>query len=398
MIEEILNPGVQQFIRSHAKDNVEQIALKYGKKKDFPLKAALLQIKARQRAKQKLPQWCKHDSIVFPSLVAVEQASSQPTAEFKANLFSGGTMFDLTGGLGADSLAFADRFSRVIYLEKERLLAECARHNFQVLGKNNIVIEHAGAEKFLLEKKSEDKPDLIYVDPDRRAGSSRKSFRFEESEPDIVKLLPTFKKHAENILIKTSPLMDIREAHRSLSSVSHTWVIGLDNEVKEVLYKFSPETVSGIPITCIDLSDHRQTWRFDFDLEEESQMRAELSSPREYLYEPGATILKAGAFRSVGIAFGLFKLNESSHLFTSSECVPEFPGRIFSVKKVLNSLRKDISQILPDMKANVISRNHPLSVARIREKTGLREGGEDYFIATRGIEGKPVYVVARRSD
>ena len=308
-------------------------------------------------------------------------------------------MVDLTGGYGVDTYFLSDSFSSIDYVEQNAELCRIAEHNFQFKIQNSkFKINNSTAEEFLA---SAGQYDLIFLDPARRDSHGGKVFRLEDCTPNVVELLPTLLGHGKRILIKLSPMLDLTQAVNALSSV--TWdiyVVAIKNEVKELLL-LSGGTGQ---ITAIDLDKKDQA--FTFTREEESNSEAVLqcngltaersNSPKDgqekhmlFLYEPNAAILKAGAYKLVAERFGLHKLDVNTHLYCSEELVADFPGRVWRINGERLAVRGE--------RANVLTRNYPLTPEALKKKLHLRDGGTAYVIGCR-VAGKPTLFYAQRVE
>ena len=364
----------------------------------------LQQVEGRERTADKLPTFAAIDDWWYPVRLSCEQCSSEATARYKASLCQrsglsaersvsetvcqseGRSLLDLTGGYGVDTYFLSEHFDHTDYVEQNAELCRIATHNFAA---KPITIHHSTAEDFLA---SAGQYDLIFLDPARRDSYGGKVFRLEDCTPNVVELLPALLTHGKRIMIKLSPMLDITQAVTTLSQV--TWdiyVVAIKNEVKEVLL------LSGGSgrITAIDLSKKEQAFTFTREEEINSEainMRSTINSEAiNYLYEPNAAILKAGAYKLVAQRFGLRKLDVNTHLYTSETLVENFPGRVWKVKEPTPTLPKgkEIKQ------ANVLVRNYPLTAEQLKKKLHLRDGGTAYVIGCR-VAGKPTIFLADR--
>ena len=364
----------------------------------------LQQVEGRERTADKLPTFAAIDDWWYPVRLSCEQCSSEATARYKASLCQrsglsaersvsetvcqseGRSLLDLTGGYGVDTYFLSEQFSHTDYVEQNAELCRIATHNFAA---KPITIHHSTAEDFLA---SAGQYDLIFLDPARRDSYGGKVFRLEDCTPNVVELLPALLTHGKRIMIKLSPMLDITQAVTTLSQV--TWdiyVVAIKNEVKEVLL------LSGGSgrITAIDLSKKEQAFTFTREEEINSEainVRSTINSEAiNYLYEPNAAILKAGAYKLVAQRFGLQKLDTNTHLYTSETLVPDFPGRVWKVKEPTPTLPKG-----KEMKqANVLVRNYPLTAEQLKKKLRLRDGGTAFVIGCR-VAGKPTIFLADR--
>lgn len=343
----------------------------------------LQQIEGRERTADKLPTFASIPDWWYPVRLSCEQCSSELTAKYKASLFpspqrgDGGrlSMVDLTGGYGVDTYFLSEQFTHTDYVEQNEELCRIAAHNF---ANKPIAIHHSTAEDFLA---SAGQYDLIFLDPARRDSHGSKVFRLEDCTPNVVELLPTLLAHSKRLLIKLSPMLDLTQAVTSLSQVN--WdihIVAIKNEVKEVLL-LSGGTGQ---ITTIDLAQKDQA--FVFTCEEEQHCGLEIRDGKlaNYLYEPNAAILKAGAYKLVAQRFGLHKLDVNTHLYTSRQFKENFPGRVWRIME-----KQNLKQ------ANVLTRNYPLTPEQLKKKLHLRDGGTAFVIGCR-VAGKPTLLYAER--
>lgn len=406
MINRLLKPEVQEFIKDHQHVDPFTLSLKSKPRENFPLKEAIEQIQSLQKAKHKIPGWVAVNNIVWPPPLSVEQSSSEITAKFKAELIHGKSIVDLTGGMGVDTCYFADKFEEVHYVEFDQDLADAAQHNFYVLEKNNVAVNYVEAEDFL--NKSATHFDAIFLDPSRRM-KNKKVFKIEDCTPNLYEIIPKCLAKTDQLLIKLSPMADLSLLIKDFSPVK-IWVVSVKNEVKEVLCLIRNEKLRTL-IFAADLQFHAHMhyladrWEarqeksmvFGFNQEEEAKTESIFSFPLKYIYEPSSAILKAGAFKLVGHRFELKKLHVNSHLYTSDDLVKDFQGRIFLLKEQLKQNKKEISRIVPNKKINVLTRNYPLSPAQLKNKLSLKDGGENYLIGTTLMDGKKALLFCERA-
>jgi hypothetical protein len=264
-----------------------------------------------------------------------------------------------------------------------------------VLGAGNIRFIQAQAQDFLATFPGQ--VDVIYLDPARRDQANKKVHLLEDCEPDVLALLPQLLAKSRQVLLKTSPMLDIHLALQQLGPVEQVHVVAVDNECKEVLYLLGQPPPASPPVHAVNLVGQNQQQSFTYDQLTEDQATVVYGEPSHYLYEPNAAILKAGGFKSLARQFSLAKLHRNSHLYTSPTLVGEFPGRIFRRLATCRYQKKELLAHLPDKKANITVRNFPDSVAQIRAKTGLKEGGDRYLLATTDLNQKLVILVCEKA-
>ncbi len=374
------------FIHAHWGDDVRVLALQAKKYPEVDMLEAAVQIAGRQVAERKIPSWAKVESVRYPSHLSMEQCSSELTARYKASLINGETFADLTGGLGVDCSFISQRFRKADYVERQNSLCELAVHNFAALGLRHIHVHYADGVSYL----SQMTPvDCLFLDPARRDSYGSKTVAISDCEPDIGILEPILVEKGRKVMIKLSPMLDIAKALQVLKHITQIHIVAVHNECKEliILLEKSVEKSdcigSEVCIYCKQIVDNLLIPPFVFTLSEERNAMCEYADKVEtYLYEPGVTLLKAGAYRLLALRYGVKKLHPNSHLYTSDHQV-DFPGRQFQVEAVSGFGKKELKTLLGGVeKANLTVRNFPASVTELRKKLKLKEGGEIYLFAT----------------
>ena len=383
------------YISENADQEPATLMLQAGRYPELSVARLVQHIQARQKAKNKLPTWYQEPQIRYPVMLSVEQSSSEVTAAFKAGLVEGNLLLDLTGGFGIDSYFFSKNFKEVIYVEQNHELTEIAAHNAYLLGATNIQFINQNATDFL--NNFSGTADCIYLDPARRDTANRKVHLLTDCEPDVLDLLPTLLNKGKSILLKTSPMLDINLAIQQLQYVHQIYVVALENECKEVLYHLTEARNQNPGIITVNLSlKEDQCFTFNYAAEETAVVQ--YSPPLTYIYEPNTAILKAGGFKLLAQKYALYKLHRNSHLYTSKELVPDFPGRTFRINTISRYHKKELLALLPEKKANITVRNFPDTVAQIRVKTGIKEGGNIYLFATTDLNQKPMILICEKAE
>jgi 16S rRNA G966 N2-methylase RsmD len=390
-LAQIIQKPVQEFISQN--ENVEETKIVLAKKEILGVPSYIIaqQIVGRRKAKLKLPTWCKTKGIVYPPSINLEQSSSEATAYFKNTLITAmiaqrKSVADLTGGFGVDSFFFSKIFDQVTYIDSNAELAEIVAHNHHQLQAGNIKYHNQTAEEFL--ESSILKFDLIYIDPSRRDENAKKVFRLSETQPNVVALQSTLFELTDFILIKASPLLDIQVAIKELSNIQKVVIVSVTNECKELLLIMKKDFEGEPTIEAINLTSTGEVKEsFSFLLSEERLAEIKFSDPLRYLYEPNSSILKSGAFKLVGNRNGLFKMDKNTHLYTSTELVKNFPGRTWIIEKI-NPTEKELKNLLPDGKANITTRNYPLTPEGLKKKLKLKDGGDQFLIGCSGRQKK----------
>lgn len=354
------------------------------------------QVLSRKKIQKKLPTLFNCKEIIYPVSLSLEQSSSETTAKYKANLIKGKTFIDLTAGMGIDSLFFAKQFEKGILIERNAALAEIDLHNYFVLNQNNVEIA-VGIDSIDFINQFTEKVDLIYVDPARRNEQGNKVVSLTEYEPNVVSMLDNLFAISSNILIKTSPLLDISKAIAELKFVKQVHIISIDNECKELVFHLEKDYVDKIKITTINF-DKKENQVFEFLLNHEKESISEFSEPMNYLYEPNASIMKAGAFKIIGQQLGLKKLHQHTHLFTSEILKEDFPGRTFKIDAISKFDKKEIAKIIPEMKANIAVRNFPISTNEVKKKLGIKDGGDVYLFVTTNWKNEKVIIITKKAE
>ncbi|WP_207421442.1 THUMP-like domain-containing protein [Desertivirga brevis] len=379
MNKEILNSEAQRFINDHLNTDINKLLLSKSPFKALSSAELAQQIDGKKRSEKKLPTWFNTPGIYYPPKLNIEQASSEQTAAYKSRLVLGKTLADLTGGFGVDDYFFSQKVEKVSYFERDEELSAITKHNSGILGARNIEFIVGNSIECL--KSSNSQFDTIYVDPARRV-QSKKVFLLKDTEPDVVENLPMFLERAARTIIKTSPLFDIQSGLNELYNVSEIHVISVKNDCKELIWVIDAAFEAEPVVHCAALSSGVEQ-NFSFTLSAEKELKqVDFSMPSNYLFEPDVALLKAGGFKSISNQYKLSKLNVNTHLYTSKDPMPGFIGRSFEVKDV-----KTYSQFSKDnkiKKANIISRNFPMSPEELKKKHKVQDGGEDFLIFCKG--------------
>lgn len=432
------NPVQQTFIKEHINDDVRDLALKAARYLDVDMADALVQIKGYQSIKQKVPAWYACESLQFPPTLSLEQSSSEATARYKAALLdtflpmeSRKKGVDLTGGLGVDAYFLSETFDEYVYVERQELLCQLARHNFSQLDRGQISVQCAEAEEYL---QSMHPVDFIFLDPARRDDKGKKVFALQDCTPDVSALFSSLREKCRLLMIKLSPMLDISLALRQLDSVAACHVLALDNDCKELLLCCCFENdgfhgsldgaSSEVHIhTCNLLSKRNLAQEFAFTREEESQAICRFASvgtsssaslgasvasvasvienslAGHFLYEPNVALLKAGAYKILSQSFDLQKLHLNTHLYVAAVMQADFPGRVFKIVEALSPSAKETKKRLQSLQqVNVTTRNYPESVETIRKKYRIKEGGQLYLFAATLADNQRVLLLCEKAE
>lgn len=398
----LINENTWQFIRKHANDDVRKLALQGSKEADVDLPMALQQIAGRQTARRKLPTWSAVEDLVYPPHLNMEQCSSEQTARYKQQLVERlltgeqkgaftdqagegykGTFIDLTGGFGVDFYFMSQGFKERVYVEQNAELCDLVKHNFALLN-HPCAIHCLDTATFL--STLEGQADVIYLDPARRNEHGGRTYGIEDCSPNVLELLPILLKSARFIVIKLSPMLDWRKAVSDLKHVAEVHIVSVGNECKELLLVLNHEQTERPLIACVnDESTFRVVPSTDTNLVLTShEVQGVASSAMNYLYEPNASIMKAGCFAEVEQQYAAVRqISANSHLFTSAVEIDDFPGRRFQILSISSMNKQELKSALQTIeRANIAVRNFPLTVEQLRKKLKLKDGGDVYIFAT----------------
>ena len=450
-----MNQATQDFIRQHQDDDVRQLAFLGSKYPEVDMPFALDQIRGRKMARVKLPRWASLEGIIYPPHISMEQCSSESTALYKAELAArllglpassyGIEMkaeneiefVDLTGGFGVDFSYIAARLGvKSMYVERQAHLCEAAKENFGRLGLKNAIVKNGDGIEVLhsfLPKKDDaastddslgityDQPlsllktklglKLIFIDPARRDGAGNKVVSLKDCTPDVTVLQEEMLSKADYVIIKLSPMLDWHRAISELSHVREVHIISVNNECKELLLVLSARNMGEMEASSADgevkhagnlriycINDAQSFVCDELDMESSSVRIAPFPlEEMQYLYEPNASLMKAGCFGVLSERYDARMLSKNSHLFVSREPIAVFPGRSFRIIAVSSFNKKELKRHLSGItKANIATRNFPLSVAELRKRLKLKDGGETYIFATTLSDESHVLVITEK--
>jgi hypothetical protein len=386
----LIDDETRRFIREHADDDVRKLALQSGKSNQIDLKMALQQIAGRQTARRKLPTWAASDDIVYPPHLNMEQCSSELTARYKASLAGTGNRYvDLTGGFGVDFYWMSQGFKERVYVEQNEQLCLLAEHNYGQLGLQCSVC-CCDTATYLTEMQP---ADVVYLDPARRNEYGGRTYGIEDCTPNVIELLPQLLQHAGKVILKLSPMLDWRKAVADLQVVSEVHIVSVDNECKELVLVLDGRQHANIPICCINNDSRFEcvyslethcfqcgNTLFPASIQNVSDLE---TSGHSFLYEPNASIMKAGCFAPLSERRAVRQLSANSHLFVSTDKIVDFPGRRFQIVAISSMGKHELNQSLGSLKsANIAVRNFPMTVEQLRKKLKLKDGGDTYLFAT----------------
>lgn len=402
-----MNAETRHFIEQNLDADVRQLALKGCRDEMVDMTLALQQIAGRQTARRKLPTWAALDGILYPPHLGMEQCSSEQTAVYKRSVVSDiivskaseGTLIDLTGGFGVDFSFLAPLFKRAVYVERQEVLCQLANHNFAVLGVNAEVVCGNGEDVL---HQLEEHVTMIFLDPARRDTNGARTYGISDCTPDVLTLLDELLQKAHFVMLKLSPMLDWR---KTVSDLGEKWVrevhiVSTGGECKELLLVLSANG-SEQPLRLVCINDEQVFESANTHLAQtvptahSSYQLQDL--PQSFLYEPNASVMKAGCFVELQARFGVSQLSQNSHLFVSNGEVEDFPGRSFRVVAVSTMNKRELKEkIAPLKQANITVRNFPLSVAELRKRLKIGEGGSHYVFATTLANRDHVLIICER--
>ena len=385
----MINEQTWDFIRQHAADDVRKLALQGTKDGAVDLSMALQQIAGRQTALKKLPSWAAVERVLYPPHLNMEQCSSEQTARYKARLAGSGDMYvDLTGGLGVDFYWMSQGFKQRYYVERNAELCELVEHNFRTLGHNCSVcccdtatylptVPHA---------------DVVFLDPARRNEHGGRTYDIKDCTPNILELLPLLMEKADKVILKLSPMLDWRKAVDDLQYVREVHIVSVDNECKELLLVLE-QAERPLRLVCVN---NNQIFEVSSHPSPLTSHPSPLTS-EQFLYEPNASIMKAGCFDALAQQYPVCQVSANSHLFLSSVEIEDFPGRRFQICAISSTNKQTLKEILAGVsRANITVRNFPMSVEQLRKKLHLKDGGDTYIFATTKADGAHCLYICRK--
>lgn len=395
-----------EFIREYRERDIRQLALQANRFPDVDMPYALDQIQGWQIARRKLPKWAACDGVIFPPHLSMEQCSSEPTAQYKLNLAMewasrvghASRMTDLTGGFGVDFSFTSCAFAAATYVERNEQLCHIVEHNLPLLGLNNATVVCADAVEYL---STVEPQTMLFLDPARRDEHGAKTVMLADCTPDVVQLLPKLLEKSRFTMLKLSPMLDWHKAVDDLQgTVREVHIVSVGGECKELLLVLSTVVESELKVYCADLSTASDTSSLFVYTPGSSApvVNSKLKTQNsKFLHEPNASIMKAGCFDELAAAYGVSPVSRNSHLFLSDEPVEGFPGRSFVVERVTTMNKGELRKTLAGIeKANIATRNFPLTVAELRKRLKIKDGGDVYIFATTTAEGEHLLLISRK--
>ena len=387
-----MNEATLNFVRQHADDDVRKLALR-GSTDGVDLTVALQQIQGRQAAHKKLPSWASQEDILYPPHLNMEQCSSEQTARYKAGICAhqpaSTTLVDLTGGFGVDFAFMSEEFDEATYVERNSELFAISSANMKILAPKAKCLNEDGLE--VLHRL--DHVSMIFMDPARRDSHGGRTYGISDCTPNVLEIKDELLQKADVVMLKLSPMLDWHKAISDLGEqyIKEVHIVSVQNECKELLIVMQQQPAEPLTVYCVNDDSV-----FSYRPSPISSNHISHLSSLIYLYEPNASIMKAGCFAEVEQAFGVSQLAPNSHLFASEQAIADFPGRKFRVTAVTSMNKQDLKQALKDIRqANIAVRNFPMSVADLHKRLKISEGGNDYIFATTLTEGKKVLIICQ---
>ncbi|WP_152600439.1 class I SAM-dependent methyltransferase [Bifidobacterium callitrichos] len=406
----MISDETRAFVAAHRNEDVRDLALHAGRPDGVDLTIALEQIAGWQAARTKLPDWAAHDGVWYPPHLSMEQCSSQFTATYKegiarrlvaddpeSSVSLSSTLVDLTGGFGADFSYMARAFGRAVYVERQPHLCAIAEHNMPALGLSYAQVVNADAEEYL---DAMPEATLVFLDPARRDTHGARTYAIADCTPDVLGMLDRLLAKAHRVMVKLSPMLDWHKTVDDFAGhVAEVHIVSTGNECKELLLVVDRDMHAAPRVTCVN-DDQILTFSPSEATDAAKSTVAATGDEGEwkYLYEPNASIMKAGCFGPLADDYGVRMIGPNSHLFVSPEPVGDFPGRSFRVEEVSTMNKRELRTMLGDLThANIAVRNFPMPVAALRRKLRLKDGGDAYLFATTDADGRHLVIRCRKA-
>lgn len=370
-----LTDDIIKWIEEHRNDDTTKLRLSCRKNDDAAIyDFAIMQIECRKKAAKKLSQTLQSSSFIFPTTLSAEQCTSDDLAEFHASLINEGeTILDMTAGLGIDAFHLAQKAKHITAIDLNSDVAEALSINANVLGLNNFTAINADSVEYI--KNSTEHFDTIFIDPARRGDGGKRLFALADCQPNIVELLDCVKAHCNKLIVKASPMLDATQVLRELPETTDLYAIGTRQECKEIVAVVDFKNPQTAPtIHCITIDD--ETLDFSFTLDEESSATNIYGEIHEgmYLYEPHPAVMKLQPFKLISQHFNAIKLHQHTHLYTSTQIIPNFPGDCYKIEKIYPFTSRVAKEVVKDYpRANVAVRNFILSADELRKKLKIKD-------------------------
>lgn len=412
------------FVQEHIGDDLTRLILDRKKWPDIDMDLAVSCIQSRRKLKGKVQEWFANPDLIFPVGLSAEQCSSSATGIYKSGLalrIADGRPFrlaDLTGGLGVDSWYFSKKAEQVWYHEMQEKLCIAAKHNFQSLNAENIVVRNIISTPETIDGiLSEARPDIVYMDPARRGEGGKKVFLIEECTPDVLTLKEQIFSHCRHILLKLSPMADITMACSRLGTTCReVHIVATGGECKELLIWMDREWAGEYNITAVELPSgypDMDPASFSFCSSEEKIATAStrprndvmLSSRAEsrdlFLFEPGKALMKAGCFNLIANRFDLMKLGVSTHYYVTESTAKADElkpyGKVYMILSAQPLDKRSIKAAgAAYPRAEVTARNIPMDTETLRKKLGVTSGDDAHIFGLKSDTLGNLLIITRR--
>ena len=410
------------FVSEHLNDDTTRLVMNRAKWPKIDMDLAVNCIESRRKLKGKVQEWYDEPGLVFPRKLSAEQCSSTATGVYKADLAikialcspeckpeKGFRLADLTGGLGVDSWFFSRKAEQVLYCEMLPELCMAAQHNYKVLKADNITVRNAAViseTQILQQISSEDEgqnaesvsvfqtptqiladyqPDIVYMDPARRGEGGKKVFLIEDCTPDVLTLKDEIFQHTRHILLKLSPMADITMVCERLGKCCReVHVVAAGGECKELLIWMDREWDNDYMIHAVELHKGADAGVFSFTTTQEKNAVKAMVDGNTFLFEPGKSLMKAGAFNLISERFEISKLGNSTHYYTFDNIekaeVLKQHGKVFRILRMQPLDKRTIKAAGKEFpKAEVTARNIPMDTDTLRKKLGVTSGDDAHI-------------------
>jgi len=385
-----MNEATLEFIRIHADEDVRQLAFLGKKNPEVDMAYALDQIAGRQKARVKIPSWASIDGIVYPPHISMEQCSSEQTARYKASIAGNGDkIVDLTAGFGVDMAFMSAGFKQAVHVEMQPQLCAISSENYKHLGLNHVQVVCSDGVGYLHQMEH---ADLIFIDPARRDRHGARTYGIADCTPNVLEIIDEMLQKADRVMIKLSPMLDWQKTVADVGNVSQVHIVSVGNECKELLLEVKKEKDEKVKVFCVN-----DDQVFSYEIGETHPFTPSPLHSFTFLYEPNASVMKASCFNLISHRFGITQPDANSHLFLSDKIVDGFPGRGFVIQRVSTMNKRELKEALACIdKANIATRNFPLSVADLRKRLKLKDGGDVYIFATTDAKKGHLVMVCRK--
>ena len=385
-----MNEATLEFIRIHADEDVRQLAFLGKKNPEVDMAYALDQIAGRQKARVKIPSWASIDGIVYPPHISMEQCSSEQTARYKASIAGyGDKIVDLTAGFGVDMAFMSAGFKQAVHVEMQPQLCAISSENYKHLGLNHVQVVCSDGVGYLHQMEH---ADLIFIDPARRDQHGARTYGIADCTPNVLEIIDEMLQKANRVMIKLSPMLDWQKTVADVGNVSQVHIVSVGNECKELLLEVKKGKDEKVKVFCVN-----DDQVFSYEIGETHPFTPSPLHSFTFLYEPNASVMKAGCFNLISHRFGITQPDANSHLFLSDKLVEGFPGRGFVIERVSTMNKRELKEALAGIdKANIAVRNFPLSVADLRKRLKLKDGGDVYIFATTDAKKGHLVMVCRK--